>query len=281
MEEVNKKKQESLSDIKLVLEEIEKVLHQTKENTTSCLSVYERDDVITLDEVNKLYEENLYKYLDLVKKIEKELQEEGQKLRNKTVVACVNLFEKKLVIRMFDGKNIRKYVFEKVAGKITSEKTTYETNLYEDDIDILTVRMVSDFYDEYEKYKSYANTDVTNINTVNSKFKAYIKNEVVGICSDDGVFNIKALDYGIDTNNYRCENKEISRFLTGREHELYENIYVRIKDCPKWMQESLYKRRKEMLGLLPGIEENDIEENIEPKQTKSFRQKILSIFRKK
>jgi len=113
---------------------------------------------------------------------------------------------------------------------------------------------LSDLYDEFFKYSDYINDNIVNptIKAINSKFKVHINNYGVGIYMKDyGDGYVEKYDLFTpnfdDSYSIGCTSDIINELIKGKEKDILKNIFVRIEDCPTYIQSSLFEIRKNQL----------------------------------
>lgn len=102
----------------------------------------------------------------------------------------------------------------------------------------------SEIYQDLDATKVYS-----GIETVNSIFKVSISYDCITIYYGQGpvishfkmwiVFEAEKIYY-----KYKCKVYEISELLEEREEEFINKLFLRVSDCPKWIQEKLLKMKK-------------------------------------
>jgi len=88
------------------------------------------------------------------------------------------------------------------------------------------------------------------IRPINSNFYVDINYNFVSIKDSGWIFSdnfeLGYHNYKKDFE-YKCNSGNIIDVVKGNEELIFKNIFIRIKDCPLWMQEELYNIRKEQL----------------------------------
>jgi len=256
--------------------EIEKLLKSSRETENACLSFYDRYDMISLYEVGVLLKIKHREFYPIIKNMKKSLAysyKEYNKILNAECSKIRFVYEEKEFIEV------------KLGGKIISEHETYiyyrkNNNIYmidkygnsDEKLLCLTLEKARELFDIMEEYRDYLKEEETKINAVNSKF-------LVNISKENGIILKPEIPYFYinftkNTNNEKnhysfvCTGNDLVELIYGKEEQLFKNIYVKIDDCPKWMHERLYQRRKEM------FEEEKLEE-AKRKRKESQKQKRL------
>jgi len=237
-----------------ICEELKRILLSTRENETSCLSMYDRDDVISLYEVNKLLREKYKEYNDLVQIYkEKILKEYKRKTKRKNAhisISDLDYGEGKLRFSFvpsihFFGRDY--YEFYKENGDLIIRPIGL--NFYHDKKLLpITGELFSELYDKLLEYKDYKKQGTLKLKTLNSAFLTEISTYDLMIYSPKQNFSIKSL-FVYDKEKFETQNtsNNISKIIDQNESLIFSKLYVKIEDCPKWMHEILFKRRKEEL----------------------------------
>ena len=240
----------SLEYKKQILEEAKSLLTTPNNLDSDCISLYS---------VTKLLR-TLYKEYNNTKKTYKtKLDEEIKKEYGWTATTTIENFDyknKELTVgfSIDDGRNYKMahYNKENEFQKLQLSKTKYNLGKfyfkgYED--------ILSNLYDDFLPFEDFRNINFykEKITTVNSTFKANIYNYRVDIFvhNDDidhlhDYFRIEALTLG---NEYNCDsiNNEVEELFSNIEERFFKKIFVKINDCPEWMQKELSKIRQEQL----------------------------------
>jgi len=88
-----------------------------------------------------------------------------------------------------------------------------------------------------------------SVKTLNSEFYSNISRSYVEIyLENDGIkrFDINLYSYS-DRVKCKCTSSKLMQLLKREYIKFYSNIFVKIEDCPEWMQSSLIKMREEQL----------------------------------
>ena len=103
---------------------------------------------------------------------------------------------------------------------------------------------ISDIYDEFMKYKNYMTERTLGCKSTNSSFLVNITSEEVSIFTkkniDDDQFKFFLSSRNSDIK-YVCitDSEHIKILITDIENKIFKNIYVKIENCPMWIQEKL------------------------------------------
>lgn len=120
-------------------------------------------------------------------------------------------------------------------------------------------------YDECIKYSTFENQDKHCIKPINSSFyiditQSYIKIQNTNLLQPD--FQLKKTIENSEYTYY-CNSNEVLNIIKDNETEILKKLFIKIKDCPEWMQEELHELRKQQLQ----------------QQKTNLKTKILSIFK--
>lgn len=175
------------------------------------------------------------------------------------------------------SKNIERMAFVKINEEIiiqqpiVSERSSKIKNLINDEL--------LELYDVMSGYKYFFSCELFSAENA--------KNIIVNI-SDVGVIleirkNLKQLHLLASSRGieylYTCSEDSFSNatssLISGKEDEIFKKTFVKIDNCPKWMQPSLYEIRKEQLLEQKRIEEQKRQEQLEEqKRQEQIKQKI-------
>lgn len=128
--------------------------------------------------------------------------------------------------------------------------------------------ILSELYDKYIKYSTLKNQDKHCIKPVNSQFnvnitQSHIKVKVLNpfhIMYPDFYLSQKITD---GSYTYYCNSNEVLNIIKDNETEILKRLFIKINDCPEWMQQELYEIRKQQLQ----------------QEKPTLKTKILSIFK--
>lgn len=139
---------------------------------------------------------------------------------------------------------------------------------------------LSKLYDEFLKYEDYERESYYQIKPFNSSFGVNLSKHGVTVVDKIDTLNedfvLKAYVWKKEYD-YKCNSHQILSVIKGNEYIFLNNIYVNIGDCPVWMQETLYKARKDELDIEEQVEQDRIkkeqleEENRIAKEQKQIR----------
>lgn len=236
-----------------VLEEFKNVLNSDKIGDPDSISLY---DIKTL--VNSKY--------DILKEIEKKSEKKINKIiKSKIKKNCASSlysFNNNDVIGLgFSSSEFgfpSTIWFHKINGDLCIKSS--ENTMYDDKILLYAGDVLSELCDVYNKFKDFFEQKSSDIKSVNSNLfveitnqhtKVFKKQQVV--ISDDNKeeneekeFEIRWSNY-LKNYNYKCKSNNLINTIGNNEDEIFKRVFVRIEDCPKWMQKQLYEIRKYQL----------------------------------
>ena len=79
-----------------------------------------------------------------------------------------------------------------------------------------------------------------------------------------------------DDIDYKCNSNNLAQLLKGNVYNLYRKIFVKIDDCPKWMQEELYEIRRQQVIE----EEKERQKKLKKQKRRDFWKKIFPFIKK-
>ena len=171
---------------------------------------------------------------------------------------------------------------------LKSAETSYGKEIFQ-----ILSEIIFNAYNELITYKSFKDKSVYSIKTMNSNFFANIYNSGVDLCDSKEFnpnFELTKKSYEDDyTSN--CNSRIILNTIKGQEDEIFKCTFVKIEDCPNWMQESLYQIRKEQIKNTKKKRQLEIQKQENEKKKKQLleekvqrkentKKKILSIFKR-
>lgn len=259
-----------------VLEEIKKIIEFSNNVETNNNSFWENDTVIPLfDVLNLLRQKN--KEHSKMKDYYKELASEKYK-----EVAADSAY---VYIRDFDYRKNRLniafspysmsnwicYSFYKKQGDLVAEK---EDKYRSEEKGVIAISdIVLAMYNEFEKFRDFAVQRSVDIPTINSRLIVNIDEYGVNLSTPTKYFSLGAKSYKEDFD-YECNSNNVASTIKGNENLIFQNTYVRIKDCPLWMQSDLYKKRTEVIEREKQRKENLAKKEEKRQKKLEFKQKI-------
>jgi len=109
---------------------------------------------------------------------------------------------------------------------------------------------VNEWYDYCYKLKEFATQQCWGIQVSDSAFFVNISHQLTSVYYGEKCVLSKFLlvsCYENKKNYYKCKFENGDELMKGKEDKFVEKILLKITDCPEWMQEQLYKIRKEQL----------------------------------
>ena len=121
---------------------------------------------------------------------------------------------------------------------------------YAEEIFAVASSKIYDYIKYLNEIKNITEECKSNIRPINSNFYADITYNFVSIKDSRRIFpdnfELSWHNYKKDFD-YKCNSGNIIDVVKGNGEVIFKNIFVRIKDCPLWMQEELFDMRKEEL----------------------------------
>lgn len=250
-----------LSSSKEILEELKRVLEQEKCKDESAVSIYDllrlfrekNSEIVSLDN-------QLFQY------IKNNLEEE--------IFAYGTLFdqeEMKLIIIYND----KKIFFTKRDGNLVISKTNCRCA---NELLVKCGKEISERYDKFVRDIGFYRDGIDNVKAVNSNFVINSGEFNISISEKNVWSSSFALSARIQKNqyDYKCDSNNVIAACQNNEDEIFKRIFVRIADCPKWTQQTLYQMRQEQLERQEEMRNKVIEI---PKRLEQVRK--LNLFHKK
>ena len=256
-----------------ILEEIKNILVAPENIDNECVSLY---DVCLLDrKINYDYDEIEKKYSPVIK----------SKLSSKfgsSSSVCIHKFDhdKNLLhisFKRWNGNDYDDIYLTKTDGDLHVVKSEC---CWTDEVFEAISSPLSKMYDEYILYNEFKDWDKSKngIKPVNCNFFANINCYGVSVYVPSPSnryqteFKLAALSYDSKFTT-ECNSNTVMEAIKGNEMEIFKRIFVKISDCPIWMQGILYAERKKQ------VEELEKTEKIR-KQKEEKKQKRLEYIRK-
>ena len=131
---------------------------------------------------------------------------------------------------------------------------------------------LSELYDYQLKMSYKDGTRTVHAKAINSGFSVSMGYYGVDICNDDIFFTATfeiTMYSSLNKIDYECNSANLLQLIKGNEYNLYKKIFVKIADCPTWMQQELLKFRAKQL-----VEEEKERELQEQKRIKEEYKKL-------
>ena len=258
-----------LSSAQLILEEVKKILVAEKNHDSDCISIYD---------IAKLIKEFHYKYDNLIKLYNDRLNYSIHS-RNKDLWIGIHDFdfktnELRIGLKKYD-ESPQEISFTKANNDlyITKSKSYWSEEVFP-----LICSTLSELYDEIIKFSGFENDYCYNLPTINSKFHVDISSYGVNFF-DTFSTNMFIHDFQLSSLSFKdkyeciCNSSTVIETIKGEEDEIFNRIFVKIEDCPKWCQPLLYETRKIEL-------QEEEQEKMKQQQQKQKKQKRLALKRK-
>ena len=236
-----------------VLEEMKRVLLSSQQEEKNCISIYDRDDVISLDKVIKLVREKKKEYERVKEAHKNQMQllyssKEGSSARIYIEDFDFDTNELKISFTPYSFGDYTYVQFKKTPdGDMNGKRESGYGSI--DEIMVLCGEEISKTYDELYKFRDFKKQRNRELRPVNSRFIVDVDNYGVELKSCSDVFKLIFRSYS-NEDKYECNSQDIINFVKGNEIELTKKIIVRIEDCPEWMHGTLYSIREEELGKI-------------------------------
>ncbi len=226
-----------------ILEEIEKILLTEKNKDENCISLYDISNLIKNTACN--YDKIIDRY---EKRCEFMLKSKISGLAM-LKIDYFNYHKKELRIRVNFSDDYDKITFCKSNGDLYISKS--ESHFDKAVFAVLSAEL-SKLFDELMSFSSYNEETKYGLKAVNSNFLVniyffgvdiFVKSPTNSFMMD---FMLSSYKY---SNNYRydCNSSIVISAIKGKENEIFKRIFVKISDCPKWSQPSLYEIRQSQL----------------------------------
>lgn len=140
---------------------------------------------------------------------------------------------------------------------------------------------ISKRYDEFMENTSFYRDrmTMTNVRSTNSSFRINSDDEFLSF-GDGMVFELKTTIEGKREYMLDCNSYNLASFFEDNEYELFNKIFVKIDDCPKWSRKDLYKIRKRQLKRQQELEQKKMERQQELERKEMKKQKRLALVKK-
>lgn len=236
------KKYKPISSSSQILEEVKSILTSEKNLESDCISLY--DIAVLMSKTNHKYDNTVKKY-----------EEDIEYLTNEKIIIYdfdYDYNELMIGVKSY-GKVYKKIIFKKKNGDLYISKAEYN---WAKDILESAGTEISKLYDDFLEYKNYKEDNRYGVKPINSNFLVDISYHGVSICATNKSFNssndfeLSFPEYYDENHEYKydCNSTKVMDALKGSEKQIFKRIFVKIDDCPKWMQEKLYKKRQKELA---------------------------------
>ena len=222
----------------VILKELKNVLEQEKSSD---------DSIITLKDLSKLMNSKHLEYNNLVQEYNKYFKE---KIGSDLDIKCNFNYTKEALILKIKSKTDKYY--KTLIFTIENNNIVLQSKNSEFDNKLLVLKNnILKIYNEFMKFYDFMTDEVYFKNTINSKFEFTVYNSCIFINyrNDIGLLDKFDITYYSNNNIYEYDSgsEDITNLITNNEDKIFNNIYIDIKDCPKWSRDVLYKTRKEQL----------------------------------
>ena len=260
-ENKNVNKHKTLNSTFEILDELKNVLIDEKIKDTHSISIYDISNVIS--NINKKYYETISDYEIILNNIVSSFDSSSN-----LTFCSFNHINNELSISF----NEQLIIISK------KEKLYIVKSELENDKEFLDALgdALTQFYNEMVKYSSYRSESSLRISPINSRFFINIGSFGVDVftkCSNEND------DFNLLSNNNKeykySGNFNIIDCIKGNEDEFFKNIFVKIDDCPTWIQNILYTIRQEQLMNEQKIEDEKIYKDIKKQKRLNLKKKFL------
>lgn len=263
-------KYKPITSRKDILEEVKNVLLEPKNSDSECISLYDVSIILKklryeYDRINKTYEDRLNDIIGRNFNLGGNIIIHDFDYKNEILNAS---FRK---LGFGDYKNIS---FSKENGDLYVVKSEI---CYSQEILKVLGPTLSELYDkflEYSDYKDYKKSTL-DIKPVNSRFSVKISNAGLSIFLKN-LRNSFVRNFELSSSCYlrgyelNCNSSLVGDAIKEKEQEIFKRIFIKISDCPIWLQDTLYDFRKNQLA-----EEKKLEDKIKCKEIKKQTRKEL------
>lgn len=272
---------ESLTNSKQILQEIKRIITQPKNKDNEAISLY---DVVTLQR----------KQENRLKELEKVYEDRFDCLIKygfgRNYVITLHKFDyqtNELVISFTSYYSIKmSNIYFKKKGMLYVSKTETSSSIANKVLAFLREDL-SELYDEYITYKNNTNQINRSFKSLNSQFYVNIDKYGADIFWFNYPINSFVLsDFKLSMHSYTNKVDFISNSTSvidefkGNEVEFFKKIFVKITDCPKWMQEQLYEIRQNQLAEEQRIEDEKKYQEMKKQKRLELRNKIFPFLKK-
>lgn len=121
---------------------------------------------------------------------------------------------------------------------------------------------IEELYDYYESLRKVELEEKFHINSVNSPFFVNISYSCLCIYYNKShiTSDFRILSFYDDNLKFYCKsrNESVTAFIKNRENEFLSNIFVKISDCPEWMQKHLILERQVQLEEIEAAQQAEL-----------------------
>lgn len=233
-----------------VLEEIKKLLLSEEKEDNNCISIYDRDDVISLNNVIKLVKSKQNEYEKTKSEYEEKLKYLYRSKEGTSAHIFISdfYFEPDELKIAFTSYSLGDYTYILFKKDSDGDMKGIKESGYHDPNDIMVIcgGIISEAHEKLSQFKEFKTQKRKEIRTINSRFIIDIDNYGIDIKCSSRVFELSFRSYSDDVK-YECNSQDIINLLKGNEAIIAKKILVRIEDCPEWMHGSLYDARAKQL----------------------------------
>lgn len=272
-------KYKPITNKKEILEELKEILNYEKSKDP---------DLVSLKHVYRLLYDKNESYTRIKKTIETRIDDKLKCEYGDGTYCVIYDFDydnniMSIGFRRYRTSDVERVGFAKENGDLHIIKS--ERRFGAEDYLVLVGSELSELYDKFLSFKNYRAQNKQRILAANSNFKVNIFPGSVSI-NDGSISHEFELEKRVSSKDYdyECNSYEIISLIKGYEDKLFDNIYIKISDCPMWMQEAIKNERYSMLVKESEVEKEQKEkarlEELERKKQEEKQQKRLALKRK-
>ncbi len=249
-------------DSEEVIEIIDRILNQ---------SVSKDENVVSLYMVSKLLEKIRNEQADVKNDLDKKLESKLQE-RFKKSSFYTSYYDNELTLNFQEYYSFenpyKKLVFKRKNGELYLIKSNYHKAI---EILGLTHDILDKMFDLYESKQRY----FCMVSPVNVDLRVILYENFVSLKTrDDNPILImkKYSDYEVE-----CNSNKVLSYIEGKEEKIFKNVFMNIKDCPKFIREDLTMLRKKEIEYILKQQEKEIKRQ----QRKEKIEKIIPFSKKR
>ncbi len=252
-----------------ILEEVKRILVSENNKDNDCISLYD---------ISKLLKNMDYRYKSMKKSYDSSMEYTLNSHYSKPKFVLYDFDyetdELRIGFGLWDYDMIR---FSKRNDDLYITKS--ETSRAKDVLAIIGDKL-SKAYDEFIKHKDYMTQHNYGFKAINSNFLVDFSHHGVSISVkslDNQFMNDFQLSSPSYDNKYQydCNSSIVVSAFKGKEAEILKRIFVKIEDCPKWAQQSLYEIRQNQLAEKQRIEDERNYQEMKKQKRLELKRKIF------
>lgn len=272
-------KYKPITNKKEILEELKELLNYEKSKDP---------DLVSLKHIYRLLYDKNDSYTRIKKSIESRIDNKLKREYSDSSYCVIYDFKYHdnvmgIGFRKYSSSDVNRVDFTKENGDLHIIKSDERYGV--NDYLVVVGSELYELYDKFLSFKDYRVQSKQRILAANSNFKVTILPDSISI-NDGSILNEFELEKRVSSKDYdyECNSYEIISLIKGYEDKLFENIYIKIADCPMWMQEVIKNERYSMLVREDQVEKEQKEkariEELEKKKQEEKRERRLALKRK-